>query len=162
MQWWEIFVPNKPLSRRSRSPRPPLLPQIQRDLGCNSVLPRINCSEWILHLASSASRGGFASEGTCHRNDDTCLCARYYDRGVVEVTEVFDHGYYRISGSRYNKIKRLTGRARGWWRKIVINLQGEQFSQMSFIHHRLGFWGTFLRQRARLVAWGGVAPPRLQ
>lgn len=29
------------------------------------------------------------------------------------MTELFDHGYYRISGSRYNKIKRLTGRARG-------------------------------------------------
>lgn len=81
MQWWEIFLPNKPLSRRSRSPRPPLLPQIQRDLGCNSVLPRINCSEWILHLASSVSRGVSLPKGTCHRMRIPALCKVSQQRG---------------------------------------------------------------------------------
>lgn len=166
VQWWENLLPNKPLSRRSRSPRPPLLPQIQRDLGCNSVLPRINCSEWILHLASSVSRG-FRFRRNVSPNEDTCLVQGITTRGGRRVES--DRAFWSWVLIEFpDPFKRDNGAGR-WWRKIFINLQGEQIFTNELYSFRSigGIWGTFLRQRARLVAWGArglVTPPpaRLQ
>lgn len=154
VQWWENLLPNKPLSRRSRSPRPPLLPQIQRDLGCNSVLPRINCSEWILHLASSVSRG-FRFRRNVSPNEDTCL---------VQGITTRDHGY--LSNFRI-RLKEITGRGDDGGRFSSI-YKANKFSQLSFIHlDRLGEFGGHFWDNARDSSRGGLGgllppPARLQ